>query len=104
MEKINSLRTRHEHLTASIEHYEARLAKQASQLGRLNQSHSYDDNEADHENEEYRHGNPEALEQVHVTAEDVQREEEEMKELEKKRVLLAARVSGMEKDLGGLLR
>lgn len=42
--------------------------------------------------------------EIPITVEDVQKEEEEIQELEKKRRALEDRVSGMEKDLGGLLR
>ena len=39
-----------------------------------------------------------------ITVEDIKMEEEEILELEKKKRSLEDRVSGMEKDLGGLLR
>lgn len=39
-----------------------------------------------------------------VTDEDLERELEEIRELEKKKQQLEARVSGMERDLGGLMR
>jgi hypothetical protein len=39
-----------------------------------------------------------------MTKEDLMREEEEIKELERKKSGLEARVTGMERDLGGLMR
>ena len=42
--------------------------------------------------------------QFAVTEEDLMREDEEIRELEKKKRTLEDRVSGMERDLGGLLR
>ena len=39
-----------------------------------------------------------------VTAEDIQKEEEAIRDLEIKKRTLEDRVSGMERDLGGLLR
>ena len=102
MDKIDSLRMRYKQLTSSIERYEARVAKQASQLERMNQSKNYNDNER-YDNKD----NNEALhKQQHseITVEDIQREEAEMKELEKKKRGLEDRVSGYERDIGGLLR
>lgn len=43
-------------------------------------------------------------EEVAVTDEDLRCEEEEIGELERKKKELEDRVSGMERDLGGLLR
>lgn len=103
MEKINSLRARHEQLTSSIERYEARIAKQTSQLDRINRRDAHEDEDEpcdDPDNDEL----PRSPEQVHITAEDIECEEEEMRELEKKKRGLLARVSSMERDLGGLLR
>lgn len=106
MEKINSLRARHEQLTSSIERYEARSAKQASQLDRMNRRESHDDYDDDDEQCDDLDDDELRIlpEQVHITAEDIEREEEEMRELEKKKRGLLDRVSSMEKDLGGLLR
>ena len=39
-----------------------------------------------------------------ITLEDLEREEEEIKELESRKRMLEDRVTGMERDLGGLLR
>ncbi|MCJ1250059.1 hypothetical protein MMC30_007285 [Trapelia coarctata] len=102
-EKINSLRACHEQLTSSIERYEARLAKQTSQLDRMNRRYTHDDDDT-HYDEPDDDETPTSPEQVHITAEDIEREEEEMRELEKKKRGLLDRVDSMERDLGGLLR
>ena len=41
---------------------------------------------------------------IPLTKEDLEREEEEIKELERKKRGLEERVTGMERDLGGLMR
>jgi len=104
MEKIHSLRARHEQLTSSIERYEARIAKQTSQLERMNRRDTHDDDDDDQSDELDDDEVPTLPEQAHITAEDVEREEEEMRELEKKKRGLLDRVTSMERDLGGLLR
>lgn len=42
--------------------------------------------------------------EILVTEEDIQREDDEIRELEKKRRQLEDRVAGMDRDLGGLMR
>ena len=104
LEKINSLRARHEQLASSIDRYKARIAKQISQLDRMNRRDTHDDG-----GEEYLYDSdddevPVLPEVLHITAEEIEREEEEMRELEKKKRGLLDRVTSMERDLGGLLR
>ena len=73
------------------------------QLDRMNHPRDYEAQD-EHEEEEVP---PKALaitEEPEVTADDLRREEEEIRELEKKKRGLEDRVSGMERDLGGLLR
>jgi hypothetical protein len=43
-------------------------------------------------------------EEIEITTEDLQREQEEIRDLELKKKALEERVSGMERDLGGLNR
>ena len=100
MEKINELRARHEHLAASIAKYEAKVVKQASQLDRMSRPKT--DDEEDHYNQEDNaYDEPE---KTGFTADDLRHEEEEMRELEVKKRELEDRVSGVERDLGGLMR
>lgn len=98
--KIKSLRTRYEQLTASVEHYEARVGKQASQLERMNKSKHHDEDGYDDDD----HEAIVEYQATQVTTEYLEREEAEMKELERKKRGLEDRVSGYERDIGGLLR
>ncbi|MCJ1338952.1 hypothetical protein MMC09_004241 [Bachmanniomyces sp. S44760] len=100
-DKIASLRSRYEQLSSSIAYYDAQVSKQAKQLERINRPKSYGAAEDEEPGEEE---SQQAYVPQEVTAEDLQREEEEIRELEKKKRDLEERVSGMERDLGGLLR
>ena len=101
-ERITSLRSRHELLTASISRYEARVAKQTAQLTKMNGKKEGRNDYEEEDSEEQ--GPDEATPGFHITEEDLQKELIEIEELEKKKHLLEDRVSGMERDLGGLLR
>ncbi|SLM37105.1 DASH complex subunit Spc34 [Lasallia pustulata] len=101
--KIASLRARHSQLSSSIAHYESRVSKQATQLDRMNHPEEYEAEGDDGEEEVHIKGS-EVIEDSAVTVNDLQREEEEIRELEKKKRGLEDRVSGMERDLGGLWR
>ncbi|EFE41310.1 hypothetical protein TRV_03958 [Trichophyton verrucosum HKI 0517] len=94
-EKIASIRSRHREITASLEYLEKRVADQAEELERMNLS-QYDDSDY--------HKTEDTAEAVEVTDEDIELELEAIRELEAKKRRLEARVTGMEKDLGGLLR
>ena len=97
-ERIATLRSRYEQLNASVNRYETRVAKQSAQLANMNKQKSGDeDDEDDKQDDDF-------SAEVQVTEEDIHREHEEIEELEKKKRLLEDRVSGMERDLGGLLR
>lgn len=95
-EKIAGLRYRHELVTESINELEARVAKNAAELEKM--SHSYGDDFDDYDG-----ADPIQAEVVHVTDADLEREIAEIRELERKKRSLEARVNGMERDLGGLL-
>ncbi|KAK2757961.1 hypothetical protein FQN54_004367 [Arachnomyces sp. PD_36] len=97
-EKIYSLRSRHMQIVESTERLQARVAEQSAQLERMNHSQSY---ASDGEEMSAEVSQPES---TNVTDEDLEREMEEIRELEKKKRQLEARVSGMERDLGGLMR
>ena len=102
MEKIVLLRARHEQLTSSIKRYEARIAQQTVQLEKINKRSQYSDTED--AKAEHNYDNAKSPLNIQVTAGDIQREEEEMRELEKKKQGLVDQVSSMDRDLGGLLR
>lgn len=102
-EKISSLRSRFDQLSASVTKYEARVARQVAQLAKRNRRGDTSDDislgpAATLEL------NDDGANEIPITAEDLEREEQGIRELERKKRALEARVSGMERDLGGLLR
>ncbi|OXV07688.1 hypothetical protein Egran_04548 [Elaphomyces granulatus] len=96
-EKISTLRYRYQEVSDSIAQLEARVAKNAAQLDRLNRS--YGDPDDDREPFEIRQPDT-----VDITDEDIERELDEIHELEQKKRVLEDRVTGLERDLGGLRR
>lgn len=98
-ERITSLRRRHQQLAANIAHYEGVVADQTAQLQAMNRPTSRtgysDDGKAEDDAGEV---------SIPLTREDLEREEQEVKELERKKKGLEDRVEGMERDLGGLMR
>lgn len=80
-------------MSQSVERLETRVAEQSAQLEQMNYDyHAMDSMEVPQE-------------QTHdVTDEDIQRELEEIRELELRKQMLEDRVTGMERDLGGLMR
>ena len=99
LEKIASLRQRHQRLTTSISHYEKRVTEQAAQLNRMNLPREFDDSI----DEDTFTVQQTPVEDIQFTEEDMRREEEEVKELEGKRRMLEERVSAMEKDISGVM-
>ncbi|KAL8703880.1 MAG: hypothetical protein Q9201_002931 [Fulgogasparrea decipioides] len=104
-ERISALRSRFDQLTSSITRYEARTSIQTSRLAKMNRRGP--PNEDDDVFSSGRAGD-EACEdksnEIPINAGDLEREEQEIRELERKKRTLEDRVSGMERDLGGLLR
>lgn len=98
-ERIAALRNRNEKAVASMEKYEALVAQQSEELGRINQSNPFD-----FRDEKLNNLAGKSSEDVHMTEDDLRREEEGIAELERKKQVLEERVHGMEKDLGGLMR
>lgn len=88
------MRQRHAQVTASIDYYEGRLSEQQTQLSRLNRNRDYMDEEEE-EVEDLRDAPP-------LTQEDLKREEEEMRQLERKKRELEDRVHSMSRDISGL--
>lgn len=104
-DKITQLRRRHQQLEANITHYEALVAEQTKELQAMNRPSSragYDDGD-DVEGGEVDNNDSENA-TIPLTKEDLEQEEVEIRELEKKRRGLEERVTGMERDLGGLMR
>ena len=99
------LRTRYEQLNSSIARYESKVAKQMIQLEKMNKHKGDHADFGDDEGKELdMNADDGDVPHSHVTEDDLRREDEEIRELEKKKRALEDRVSGMERDLGGLLR
>lgn len=95
-EKIATLRYRHQVISESIDSLEERVAMNSAELEQM--SRSYGDDYDDYDIATI--SQPEIPD---VTDEDIARELEEIRELERRKRVLEERVSGMEKDLGGLV-
>lgn len=100
--RIEALRRRYREIRGGLGHYETKVEKLEREFGRMNGGGAWSgDDDEDGDDDEAEDG--EDFEEV-VTDEDLAREEEEIRELERKKKELEERVSGMERDLGGLLR
>lgn len=106
-ERIAQLRRRHQQLAANIEHYEGRVTLQTRELEKMHRPSGMSDYGDEDEDEIMAEG-VEVDEKddlaAPMTKEDLMREEEEIRELERKKRGLEDRVTGMERDLGGLMR
>ncbi|KAL9635732.1 MAG: hypothetical protein Q9164_003277 [Protoblastenia rupestris] len=102
-ERIAALRSRYEQLNVSVMRFEARVAKQNAQLSKMNM-HKDGDGEHNEDEEAEDEDGDEPMAEPQVTEEDLRIEQEMIEELEKRKKVLEDRVSGMERDLGGLLR
>jgi len=100
-EKIRALRNRHREVAASISLFEERVSRQQSLLDRRNKGLEADDDDSK-ENQHNDHLMS-RIDDVTFTERDFQIEENEIRELEARKKALEERVSGMERDLGGLL-
>lgn len=99
-DQISQLRRRYQQLTANIAHYEKLVSQQTEDLAKLNRAPVTSDDEDLLPDED----EDPTITGVPMSKEDLEREEAEIKELEQKKKSLEARVTGMEKDLGGLMR
>lgn len=95
-EKIASLRYRHELISNSIANLDDRVTRNTAELDQMRVS--YGDDYDDYDNAGSLQ--PEAPE---VTDDDIERELEEIRDLERRKRALDARVTGMERDLGALM-
>lgn len=95
-ERIASLRAKHQNGLNTTAYYEAKVAEQTQQLAGMNKGYMEEQGEDEEDDE------PEDESQV-WTEEDLRREEEEAKEMDRKKKELQARLRAMEKDLGGLM-
>ena len=98
--RIETLRRRYREIRGGLGHYETKVERLEREFGRMNGGGTWSgDDEVDEEEE----NDAGELGEI-VTDEDIAREEDEIRDLEKKKRELEERVSGMERDLGGLLR
>lgn len=95
-ENISSLRYRHEMITESIAQLEDRVAANTAELESMRQSYEDDD-------DDFNPASASQPEAPDVTDEDIERELAEIRELERRKRSLEERVTGMERDLGGLM-
>lgn len=105
LERIPELRQKWANQNNTLAYYEAKVAEQAERLVRMNKR---PDDSGDEDDEEV--GDEEGEDPVNsgvmdslMTEEDLRREEEEVRELDKKKKELQERLRAMDKDLGGLL-
>ncbi|KAE8148538.1 DASH complex subunit Spc34 [Aspergillus avenaceus] len=96
LDKIASLRYRHQLINDSVLELEDRVAQNTAELEKM--SHSYGT-----EYEDYETTATLQADGADVTDADIEREMEEIRELERRKRTLEARVTGMERDLGGLI-
>lgn len=90
------MRYRHELIAESIAQLEDRVATNTAELESMR--HSYDDDEDSFLPAPEAHS-----EALQVTDEDIERELAEIHDLERRKRALEERVTGMERDLGGLI-
>ena len=98
-ERIETLRNKYREIAESISHHEAKVSQQQTKLNRLNKS---SDHAQDTDEDEV--GTPGKSVEIMASEQDLEAEAQEIRELEAKKRTLEERVSGMEKDLGGLMR
>ena len=99
-DRIAQARHRYGRIEKSLRYYEEKVARQARELERMQRAGEEDfEDEMDMEWEQ-----PQQEEEDVDIEELIMAEEEEIRELERKKRELEERVSGMERDLGGLLR
>ncbi|KAF4554622.1 Hypothetical protein D9617_4g003770 [Elsinoe fawcettii] len=101
-ERIAKLRARHEQLQANITHYEDRVARNAKQLDGMYARQGWSEEDLELDTDTVPIEPP--ISMPVMTKEDLEREEREIRELERKKKGLESRVTEMEKDLGGLMR
>lgn len=92
------MRYRHRETSESVTRLETQVADQSAQLEGMNFKY---DTAHDVGTSSSQRQMPTA---AAATKQDLEREMEEIRELEARKQMLEARVSGMEEDLGGLLR
>ncbi|KXX75042.1 Reticulocyte-binding protein 2 a [Madurella mycetomatis] len=97
LERIPAQRQKYAQQSNTLAYYEAKVAEQQEALERMNAERMYDgDGDEDEDEKDENKGGV-------LTKEDLRREEEAVRELDKKKRELQARLRAIESDLGGLL-
>ncbi|KAK6579960.1 hypothetical protein PZA11_007668 [Diplocarpon coronariae] len=105
-ERISGLRNRYAKIVDGLRFHENKVRRQTRELERINRGATPGDDDEDFEDygeDDEKFNGPREFE-VDVTDDDLMAEEDEIRELERKKRVLEEMVSGMERDLGGLLR
>lgn len=102
-DRIFQARHRYGRIEKSLRYYEEKVNRQARELERMQRA-GEDDYDDDEEMGGMDYEEPQREEQEEDIDELIMMEEEEMRELERRKRELEDRVSGMERDLGGLMR
>lgn len=100
-DRIVSLRFRYDQLNSSIARYESKVSRQMTQLAKMNK---HNDDNGDSDDADGEALGDEGQGAIYATEEDIRREDDEIRELERKKRQLEDRVKGMDRDLGGLMR
>ncbi|ERT02684.1 hypothetical protein HMPREF1624_00985 [Sporothrix schenckii ATCC 58251] len=102
LERIPVLRQKHAQQTSTLTYYEAKVAEQAQRLEGMNHDRRGGEGEFDGDNDmSMAAAAPAAADGL--TDDDLRHEEDEIRELERKKKELQERLRAMDKDLGGLL-
>ena len=101
-ERIPAQRQKYAQQSNTLAYYEAKVAEQQEALGRMNKDHFDDDDDKGGEGGEDENENQGGF-GGGMTEEDLRREEDEVRELDRKKRELQERLRTMDKDLGGLL-
>lgn len=98
LERIPAQRQKYAQQSATLAYYEGKVAEQQEALQRMNLERVLSEDE-----EEEQAGEDEEGAEAVMTEEDLRREEGEVRELDKKKRELQARLQAIDSDLGGLL-
>ncbi|KAK4178589.1 DASH complex subunit Spc34 [Triangularia setosa] len=96
LERIPQLRRKWEMQGHTLGYYEQKVAEQQAQLEQMNQRNGWDEDEEMEDVEEESKGD-------YITEEDLRRDEEELRGLERRKRELQARLKRVDGDLGGLM-
>lgn len=100
LERIPAQRQKHARQSDTLAYYEARVGEQQEALERMNLERVLSDGEEGEDEDEEDEGGPAGMA---MTEEDLRREEAEVRQLDRKKKELQARLREIERDLGGLL-